>query len=162
MKFGKKGTASEMWAPDTIIFWIIYGVVVGFVAVFFVILISKMGSEQAKINENLESLNLMQRFFTSPNCFVYSKGGLVLGRVIDVDKFREETINNCYLIDENIISAFKITLRSGAANFYKTIKTRNWNDNRESEEERAPRNIIIYSQNKFYNGEITIEIQNLQ
>jgi len=102
MKFGKKGTASEMWAPDTILFWIIYGVVVGFVAVFFVILVSKMGFEQAKINENLESLNLMQRFFTSPSCFVYSKEGLILSKAIDVDKFSEEVINSCYHINKNI------------------------------------------------------------
>ena len=56
MKFNKKGTAaSEMWAPDTILFWIIFGIVLGFVAVVFVLIISKSSAEKAKI-------------YFSPNC----------------------------------------------------------------------------------------------
>ena len=163
IKFNKKGTAaSEMWAPDTILFWLFYGIVLGFAAVFFVLIVSKSGSDQVIINGNLESLNLMQRFFISPSCFIYNKDGIVLNRVIDTDKFNEARLNSCYNINEKLYPAFKITLNSQIANFYSTIKTKNWNDNREFEEKKAPKNILLYSQNKLHNGEIIIETQNIR
>src|SRR3989338_9030464 len=106
IKFNKKGTAaSEMWAPDTILFWLFYGIVLGFAAVFFVLIVSKSGSDQAAINEKL-------------------------------------------------YPAFKITLNSQTTNFYSTIKKKNWNDNREFEEKKAPKNMLLYSQNELHNGEI--------
>ena len=110
MKLGKKGTAaSEMWAPDTIIFWLIFGVVLGFAAIFFVLIISKIGSEQAKINENIESLFLMERLLKSPDCFAYFKDGVLI-KSIDADKFTDEQLDSCYTINENTIPAFKLIL----------------------------------------------------
>ena len=163
MKFNKRGTAaSEMWSTDTILWWLLYGVVLGFTAVYFVLIVSKGGSEQAVINGNIESLNLVQRFFTSPTCFSYNRDGVISSRVIDADKFNEARLNSCYNTNENLIPAFKITLSSPAANFYSTIKTRNWNGNREFEQRNSPENVVLYSQNKFHNGEMTIEIQNLK
>ena len=162
MKFYKKGTASEMWAPDTIIFWLIFGVVLGFVAIFFVFIISKTGAEQARINGNIESLNLVQRFLESPNCFIYDKEGVIMNRVIDIEKFTENRINSCYNLNENLFPAFRITLSSESAKISKTIKTKNWNDNREAEEKKSPKDVLIYSEGKTNNGAMLIEIQNLQ
>lgn len=164
MKFNKRGMASEMFAPDTIIFWLIFGVILGFVAMFFVLIVSKAGSEQARINENLESLNLVQRFFKSPECFIYSKEGISMTRVIDAGKFTEENLNRCYKINENLFPAFRITLSSDSAKISKSIKTNNWNDNRESEERywKTQRDIFVYSQDRLYKGSILIDIQNVQ
>lgn len=161
MKLNKKAS-SEMWAPDTILFWIIYGIALAFVALFFVLTISKIGSEQAKINGNIESLNLMQRLFKSPDCFAYNKDDILKIRVIDADKFNEEKLNSCYKITDNTVSAFRLTLASYTTNIHNIIQTKNWNDNREFEEKKTPKDVLVYSQGKLYNGEITIEIQNLQ
>ena len=163
MKFNKKGTAaSEMWAPDTILFWIIFGIVLGFVAVVFVLIISKSSAEKAKIYENLESLYLMQRFFKSPDCFIYDKEGNIRSSVIDFDKFNDERLNSCYKISGSILPAFRITLSSDVLRVSKSIKTSNWNDNRDYEEKITPKNIAIYYQNKMHKGKIEIEIQNLR
>ena len=163
MKLGKKGTAApEMREPDTIIFWIIFGIVLGFVAIFFVIIVSKAGSEQAQINGNIESLFLMQRFFKSPNCFAYLKENVLLSGAIDADKFFDERLNDCYKVDEKEIPAFRLTLSSDSAAIFKVIKTSNWNDNRPFEEKQAPKNVLVYSQGKPYNGDMTIEIQNIR
>lgn len=163
MRLGKRGTAaSEMFAPDTLLFYIFFGVVLSLSAVLFVLIVSKTGAEQAKINENLESLNLMQRFLKSPECFGYNKDGVAMNNVIDADKFDNERISDCYHVTENNAPAFKITLNSDTAKIFKSIKTKNWNDNREFEEKIKPRGVLVYSENKLHNGELTIEIQNLQ
>ncbi len=163
MKFGKKGTAaSEMWAPDTIIFWVIFGVVLGFVAIIFVLIISKSGAEKAKIYENLESFNLVQRFLKSPNCFVSeNNGGFSIG-IIDYDKFNEQRLSSCYKTNQGTFPAFRLILSSDTGDISKTIKTSNWNDNRNFEEKLTPKNIAIYHQNKMHKGKIEIEIQNLR
>lgn len=161
MIFNKRGTAaSEMWAPDTILFWILFGIALGFSIIFFNITLAKDAAAQSKINENLESLNLMQRFFESPYCFIYNKEGLLLNNVIDIDKFTEERLNSCYKIADNTLPAFSITLNSETAKISKVIKTKNWNDNREFEDRMPPKEVQIHSGDKIQNGEMIIEIQN--
>lgn len=164
MKFGKKGTESEFWPADTLLFWLIFGIVLAFVAITFVFIISKSGAEKARIYYNLESLNIMQRFFKSQNCFVYEKEGITLYNVIDYNKFNEQRLNGCYAwpnINQNIFLAFKINLKSDAANIANSIKTSNWNDNRPFEQKEFPRNVLIYADNKFQNGVMEIETQNI-
>lgn len=163
MRFGKKGTAaSEMWAPDTIIFWIIFGIVLGFVAIIFVLIISKSGAEKAKIYENLESFNLMQRFLKSPNCFVFEKDEIFSVGIIDYDKFNEQRLSSCYKTDQSTFPAFRLILSSDTGDIFKTIKTSNWNDNRNFEEKTTPKSVMIYSQDKFLKGKIEIEVQNVR
>ena len=163
MKLGKKGTAaSEMWAPDTIIFWLIFGVVLGFVAIFFVLIVSKIGSDQAQVYNNVESFFLMQRFIKSSNCFAFLKENIISNGAIDADKFSEERLNDCYKFNEKAMPAFRLTLSSESANLFKIIKTGNWNDNRPFEQRKSPVNVLVYSGSKPYNGDITIETQNIR
>lgn len=160
MKFYKKGTESEMWPPHKIMFWLIFGVGLGLIAIFFVIIVSKAGSEQAKISGNIESLYLMQRFLKSPSCFAYDKEGIFMSGVIDSEKFTEERLNNCYKINEKLFPAFRITLSSESAKISNTIKTKNWNDNRNFEL-RKVKDVLVYLGNSLYNGELLIEVQNV-
>ena len=163
MKFGKKGVAaSEMWAPDTILFWILYGIVVAFIGVYFLIIVSKISPEQVKIRGNAEAFNLMQRFLKPASCFAYDGSGITSIRTIDYGKFSEDTLNNCYSIGGGKFTAFRLTLDSLSAGLTKTIKTKNWNDNRGAEARESPKDILVYGNNKLSNGEITIEMQNLQ
>ena len=157
---GKKGTASELWAPDTILFWIVFGIVLGFVAIIFVLIVSKAGSEQAKINENLESLNLMQKFTKSTECFVYEKNEVVFQNTIDSGKFSQQTLDKCYLGNDKELPAFRLTLNSRTANILDIVKTANWNDNLQAEQKKQPKEILVYSQNKFHDGELIMEVQN--
>lgn len=163
MKFGKKGAAaSEMWAPDTILFWILYGVVVSFIGVYFLIIVSKISPEQIKMRGNVESFNLMQRFLKPANCFAYEENGVASNKVIDYSKFSDDTLNSCYAISNDKFTAFRLTLDSLQVGLTKTIKTKNWNDNRRAESREYPKDILVYANNKLNNGELTIEIQNLQ
>lgn len=154
--------ASEMWTADTILFFIIFGIVLGFTSVLFVFVISKTGAERAKIYENLETLNIMQRFLKSPDCFVYSKDGTILYGVIDFEKFNKQQLNACYDTKNYNFPAFKLKLTSNSGELSSSINTLNWNENREFEEKRSPRGLMIYFQGKLQKGRMEIEIQNLK
>lgn len=160
MKFGKKGM-SEFFPPDTVLFWIMFGIVLGFVSVALVLIVSKSGAEKAKIYENLESLNLMQRFLKSPDCFIYNREGTVLYNTIDYEKFNEQRMNSCYSTTKNSFPAFRITLSSDEGGLFSSINTDNWNDNRNFEE-KLKRNVMVFMQNKLQKGRMEIEIQNLR
>lgn len=162
MRFNKKAVAaSEMFAPDTIIFWIIFGVVLGFVAIIFVLLVSKSGAEKAKIYENLETLNLMQRFLKSPDCFIYSENGRAFTSQIGFDKFTDGRLNSCYSTSSKEMPAFRIILSSDIEDLNKAIKTTNWNENR-NYEEKVSREVQIVWQNKVQNGNIEVQVQNVR
>lgn len=156
----KKG--SEFWPPYTVIPWILFGIGLGFLVVFVAFIVLEIGSEQIKIKENLESFSLMQRLLESPDCFIYDIDDIVLNNVIDVNKFTEERLDKCYFINNYKLPAFRLMLSSESAKLNKIIKTKNWDSNRDSEETKNPRSILVYSGNKLHNGELTLEIQNLQ
>ncbi len=154
----KNKKASEFFAPDTFVFWIIYGIVLALVAVFFVIKVNKIGSSQSQIYEKIETYFLIQRFYSSRECFIQDQSH----SLIDLDKFTQDTLHNCYKVSDGSMPAFKIRLVSTDTNFDKTIKTSNWNINFGAEERKSPRDRLVTSQNKIYNGVVTIEIQNAQ
>ena len=156
-----KKAESQLWAPDTMLFWILYGIVLGFVAVFFVIIVAKTGSEQATIYGNLESMYLSQRFLKSPECFSYKYDGILMVNTIDAKKFTSEQINSCYDPKNLEMAAFRITLSSTLIKSFEPVMTKNWNTNREYAQKPAPYNVLVYSDGKFYNGELTIEMQNI-
>lgn len=159
---GKKGSESEMWTSDTIIFWMIFGFVMTFVAIIFVFIISKSGAEKASIYENLEVFNNLQRFLKSPECFVRDKDKIIAVGLIDYEKFNDERLNNCYMPNQNDFPAFKLTLISDDGMIYNSIKTRNWNSNRNFEEKMLPKDIIIFYQDKLHKGRMEIEAQNVR
>ena len=162
-RFNKKGTAgSENWMADYILFAIIYIFFVGLTAVWFSVAISNNVFAKTKIYENLESFSLVQRFIKSPECFILSKDKVVSNNVIDAGKFDEQRLNSCYSISDSNIPAFKLRLISANAGINKEIKTANWNNNRPFEERKNPRQVLVYSEDKIYNGELTIEMQNVR
>lgn len=156
-----KKAESQMWAPDTVLFWIFYGIILGFVAVFFVIIVAKTGSEQATIYGNLESMYLSQRFLKSPACFSYSYDGVLMANVIDSKKFTNEQMGSCYDLRDPGMAAFRVTLNSASIKYFYPLATKNWNPNRGYELKLAPYSVLVYADGKFYNGELTIEMQNI-
>ena len=161
MKLGKKGSESQIWPVYTQVWWLILSFALGLVAIYFLFTVSKAGAEQSKIKENLESFGIAKRFFESPACFVYDKDGIISAGLIDSEKFTQERLNGCYETNENTAPAFKITLKSDTAKINRMISTKNWNQNRESEESKS-KDVRVYSGGRAYNGGMQIEIQNLQ
>lgn len=154
--------ASELWVANKILFWIIFGMVLSFSSITFAYMISKTGAERAAIYENIESLNLLQRFLKSPDCFAYGKEGKAFYGVVDYGKFNEEHLNSCYSFKQGNPPAYRITLTSESGDIANSIKTANWNINRDFEEKIIPRNVIIRREDELQKGRMEIEVQNIK
>jgi hypothetical protein len=150
--------ATELWAADTFLWWIVFIIAVGFAAIGFSIFTYQIGSQQAQIRENLESYYAMQRFIKSPECFAYNPEGIIVPNAIDSAKFTESILQKCYDSESAKMPAFRLTLTGMPT----PIMTKNWNDKRQSELELKPTSVSTYSKGKISDGELKIEIQNLQ
>ena len=162
----KNKRGAEFWPATKFLFWMLFGVILAFTAIAFVIYITSSGENIAKIRANLESYFLAERFLKSENCFVYYDPEIkrAYPGIIDYEKFTDAQLNNCInAITQDEIS-FRITLASSAQieGLPLTIKTRNWNENRPVESREQPRRVLIFHSNNYYNGDMTIEIQNLR
>lgn len=160
LKQSKKGTASENWAADSILFIGISGIVLGFTAVGVLLFFANTSSAQTIVPDYLETQMLMNRFLKSSSCFIYSPEGIQIGGIIDINKFNENTLNSCYNTENRQHPAFRIILTSASLSNLKPINTKNWLSEQGFERRTQPYSIKIYSDGIFHNGEMTIEIQN--
>ena len=162
----KKGSEKENWAPTDFPVFIIYTVVLGLSAIFVVIFFTSVKSEGSTIKLDLESYFLMNRLFKSPQCMaLYEESNGIMQNILDYSKFTDSQLDACFpALDQNDV-AFKITLNSDELkipDLPKSIKTKNWNDKINPAKNEAPRNILISYSGKTYNGEMSVEIQNIR
>lgn len=162
MKFkkSKKGTASENWSADSILFIGITGVVIGFTAIGVLLFFAKTSSSQTTVPDYLETQTFIKRFLKSPLCFIYSPEGIPANWIVDINKFNEDTLNSCYKTENKKQPAFRIILTSTELGISKVIVTKNWLSEQGFERRTQPYTIKIYSDEIFHDGEMTIEIQN--
>jgi hypothetical protein len=156
--FGKKGT-EEMWAPTDMIFFLIFGVLLGFTAVYFVIIVANDSSEVSKVKEGLESYFLQDMLLKSPNCF----GTADYDTSLDYNKFTSSRMEMCLGHTSTNDPALKATITSLAKNIpniQNPAMTNNWNDNRPKEQQEKPKGVLIPYMGNDYDAEVLIEIQN--
>ena len=162
----KNKRGAEFWPATKFLFWMLFGVILAFTAIAFVIYITSSGEDITKIRANLESYFLVERFLKSENCFVFYDNNIkkTYTGTIELRKFTDEQLNNCINSITQEELAFRITLSSSVQleELPATIKTRNWNDNRPIEKREQSRRVLILYSNNYYNGDMTIEIQNLK
>ena len=161
---GKKGGETEEWVMSDFLFWIIFGVALAFASITFVILISTSGIEATEIKGDLEIYFLIQRLLSSKNCFAsYDESiGVTYGGILDFKKFNNLQLDNCFAGLSDKDPAFKITLSSATlTESPKGIKAKNWAENNPTYKKQSKK-IVINHMDKFYNGEILIEIQNFK
>lgn len=159
MRLGKRAQAGSQNWPVEFGFYIIFIFIVGLAAVIFAVSLSSKGLEKTRIGEEVESINIIHRFLKSPECFIADSDGIVLNNVIDINKFSDERINNCFSISSQNYPAFKLILKS--ASLQKEIKTTNWKDSSQFEKSKT-KQILVNSEGKTTNGELKIEIQNIR
>ena len=152
-----KHKKSDLWSIDYMVWAGILGIMVGFAAIFFVILIGKTGSEQAEVSSNIEAFLLKQRFYKSSECFVSSEN---LRGIIDIAKFNSQNMNKCYSIIDKTMPAFRLTMNSDGINQLQ-IKTDNWDENKQFQDKEI-KQILLYSGGEIKIGEMIIETQNFQ
>lgn len=159
----KRGTAgTQNWPMELGLIYLFFIFIVSLVAIFFAYSISGQASAKTRISEDVELLNLAQRFLESPECFMADhESGSSL--IMETAKFNENRLNDCYKIGNPNYLAFRLRLKSTSQSPYeKEISTINWNGNRPFEKRIAPRPVLFLLEGKIMNGEFTIEVQNLQ
>src|SRR3989338_5967194 len=155
----KRGTAgSQNWPTELFGFYLPFIFVVSLAAILFAFSITNKASAKTRISEDVEILNLMQRFLESPDCFIMISESIVSSGVIDASKFNEDRLNSCYKVGNANYIAFKLRLKSTSQLAYeKEIRGINWNDNRPPEKKMS-RQVLIFLEGKTVNGELSIEI----
>jgi hypothetical protein len=155
----KKLNKKAVEAADSMIFVMIFAVAVVSLFAILVFMFTYYSSDTVKLPEGLETYLLTQRFTRSPDCFVYED---VSGRsypfTLDWDKFSEESLNECYVSPANIdVPAFRLRLSFSEGG--RNIQTSNWNDDKGPDLIKSPQHVFVYYNNKKYNGQFTLGIQ---
>ena len=103
------------------LFYLIVGVLAVLLFLFITVFVSFDRSSIASIPPGLENYLMTQRFLSSP-CFAFQDKDTkrVYPLLIDLEKFSEANLNNCYSASETNVKAYRLTLGTSAA------KTRNW------------------------------------
>jgi len=138
---------------------IFYGIF-GFLAAITFLLVAWFsvydGSYLSKIPPDLENYLFVQRFLNSNLCFAFQdkETERVYPWVIDMTKFRQENLDNCYNAKDTNVKAYSLTLSYN--NKKTTLTTKNWEGFLKKGETRQ---IFVYDSGNIRRAELFIEMQ---
>jgi len=131
--------------------------------------ISKEVSSTAYIPNNLEANILINRLLNSPYCFAYQdeETGRAYPRIIDLEKFNEKNLEDCYSTEDSNLKSFKLTLKSPELNIppegnsdekknKNFVLTQNWGASRYTQTSQY---VLIHYKENFYRGKVLIAMQ---
>ena len=80
------------------VYWTIIAVVITMIVIFFAFLLANYKNRLSEVPKELQAELISLRFVNAPECFAYQEPstGRILHSVIDIDKFTEEQMNQCY------------------------------------------------------------------
>jgi hypothetical protein len=78
------------------IYWMIAGLIISIVVIAFAMVIGTYKNKLTQIPSEVKAEFITLRFVNTPGCFAYNISQRVLPGTIDLDKFNEETLYNCY------------------------------------------------------------------
>ena len=110
------------------LYWGISSIILALLALSLVITAMNFRAHILSTPEKLESSILSSRFLNSPQCFAYqdSVTQRIYPRLIDLNRFTDKTINNCYLSNTTKGYNFQLLLRNLETNQEQTIQTSEW------------------------------------
>lgn len=139
-----------------VIFYLVAVLVI--TAAFFLIVwfVSTGKTQISEITPGLENYLIIQRFLTSPSCFVFEEKdiGRAYSSMLDLKKFNQQNLDKCYNIEGTKVKAYRLTLKYGAEE--KSLATRNWEGFIKKSETKK---IYVYDEGKIIRGKLIIEMQ---
>ena len=148
-----KKAEKEFWAADTWPFHIIFGIILNTVFILFLLGLNSTAQAETKIPENLEEFTISSGFLFSENCFLYLDNDIARAYKLDFDKFNEENLDKCVEAKQ----AFKLTLKLDDEE--KTIKTQNWDIDKESKKSLPVKHVTVFKDNNYVEADLFIELQ---
>ena len=161
MKLKNNKKASENWVPDTMPFFILYCIAIGALVLSFFVITLLFISKVGQLRGNVEETIIIERFYSSAECFAYQDAGSnrVYQKTIDWDKFTSRnTIPSGCIPLNNLRYAFKLELNNPETSSGFVAKTPNWVEG--SNFRMVRKNIFIHGQEGIKN-ELLIHIQNV-
>lgn len=152
-RLNKRGQ-SEAWPSYTVIWFIFFGILLGFTAVYLVFVLTSFGSKKLIIPEGFEKSLELERFH-SGSCFLLSNEEGIKPGILDFSKFTPDRLNYCYKPKGKF--AYRIELMGESLNAG-PIATSNWLENsivmgKESYD------VNVLKDDKIIKGVMEIEIQ---
>jgi len=110
------------------LYWGISGFILSILIVGLVILITTFKASAIEFNPKLEATVISQRFINNPGCFAYQDPltERVHPRLMDIDRFTQDTLDNCYQSNTTRDYQFQLTIRNLETNQEITIQTQEW------------------------------------
>ena len=139
------------------IFYTIFGFVAVIAFILLVWMVPSYKSELSTIPLNLENHLLIQRFLNSPLCFTPQDKDTnrFYPGVIDLTKFNQENLDECYNAEDTKVKAYRLTLDYNNQKI--TINTKNW----EGVLKKAQtEHVFVYDEREIQRAELLIEMQN--
>lgn len=155
-KLGKKGQAG--YTPDTSIFYLVFGIVISFLMVFFMIIIFSHLKDTAQIPKGLEEFSAIERFLSN-ECF--ASNDINEPKTLSWEKFTKEKIDKCYNVDKES-KKIAFTLRLQIQDKVKEIETNNWNKEIGPQRIKSPLDVNVNYKNETRKGKLIISEQNVQ
>ena len=151
----KKGQEAPEDISEYSVYFLFACIFFGILFVVFLTLVVKIHEQH--VPEGLRKSTHTARFIN--NCFPYidSETGRKYAGIIDYGKFTQERLAECYMIDSKTV-AFGYQLRLTSEDnkdLDKTIRTSNYNHYTE----RTVSPILIFSNNHYYSGELSVDFQ---
>lgn len=142
-----------------ILFYAIVSFMSAIIIFFMIFFINYKRSEIADIPIGVEDYLISYRFLNSPMCFAFEdkESKRSYPQVIDIEKFTEQNLNNCYSAKGTNVKAFRLTLSYGTDK--KTIATSNWQGFIKSGKTIQA---FVYDKNQLQKAELFIEIQDVK
>lgn len=125
MKFSKK---AQFEIASKTLYWGISSIILALLALGLVITTINFRGHLLSTPEKLESSILSSRFLNSPQCFAYQDPVTqrIYPRLIDLSRFTDKTINNCYVSNTTKDHNFQLLLRNLETDQEQTIQTSEW------------------------------------
>jgi hypothetical protein len=104
------------------IYWTIAMIVITLVVFASAMIMASYGAKLSKVPPNLRAELISLRFVNAPECFAYRdlETGRILPGIVDLNKFNEENLMNCYLSGSRKNFNFQLVLGD------KTLETDEW------------------------------------
>ena len=153
--FKNKKAEEEGPGTDMVPFGIVFVIMLGFTAIFFVLIMESFGTKMIIIPPSLEDYILEERFFSS--CFLFNddKEG-ILPDTIDYNRFSQDRLNTCYSAKNK--PAYRLTLKTSYTNTINTLQSSNW-INGEAATQGSSFDVKVFKDNNIIKGVIEIETQ---
>jgi len=167
--------------PQKMLFYVITSIfitILCFIIVYFVVYDLRT---ETMIPKNLERNLFIQRFLNSEDCFAYTDTKIqrIYPYLLDQKKLTQDTLDKCYSIndDKTILSdaekkleekikisneggiAFRLTFIGAGIVPNNVLKTKNWVDGKNSEQETPIRIKVIDDENEINEAKLVVEVQ---